>query len=825
MQTILQDLRYSFRRLRKSPGFTFIALLSLALGIGANTAIFSLVSTVLLRPLPVEQPERLAMVYTSMNNGTTDSIFSYPNYQDVRDRNEAFTGLLAYRFTPMSLSHQGSNERVWGYLVSGNYFEVLGVKAMLGRTFLPEEDQTRKSHPVAVMSYGTWQKRFASDPTIAGKTVLLNDRNFTIVGVMPKDFVGTEVAYQAELFVPFMMAEVIQPDSEYLDCRDCDNIFAAGRLKPGVTRQQAEASLQTLMQQLAQEYPNENEGRRVKVMPVGLFLPSIRASVVGLSWVLMVVVLLVLLIACVNLANLLLARATERKKEIAIRLALGAHRWRLLQQLLTESILLSFIGGALGLLLAFAINDYVGKLKLPMDISLTFDLRMDWRVLLFALAASLFTGLLFGLLPALQATKSDLVAGLKDEGSAAGFRRTRLRNALVVAQMALSVLLLLGAGLIVRSLQAAQKMRPGFNPANAVAMTFDVGLQGYDEARGRAFHQQVMERVKSLPGVQTASYTTSLPLSLNYNNNTIYIEGTPPVSAATLPLAVSNSVWPDYFQAMGIALRGRDFTERDNSKESRVAIVNETFARRFWPGQEAIGKRFNFSGPNDPYWEVIGVAGDGKYESLGEEQKIAVYRPMLRSYNTWTTLVARTAGDPQAFIGAIRNEIRQLDPALPISGVKTMQDHMNVPLFPAQVAATVLGSFGVLALVLAAIGVYGVMAYSVSQRTREIGIRIALGALRRDVAQMIVGQGLKLVSLGIAIGLVAAFLLTRFLAVVLYGVSATDPTTFIAIPILLAAIAVLACYLPARRAANVDAMTALRHDRSRTANFPVCCGT
>ena len=812
MQTLLQDLRYSFRRLRKSPGFTFIALLSLALGIGANTAIFSLVNTVLLRPLPVEQPERLVTAYTTMNSGATDSIFSYPNYKDVRDRNDVFTGLLTYRFVPMSLSHQGNNERIWSYLVSGNYFDVLGAKAMLGRTFLPEEDQTKNSHAVAVMSYGTWQKRFASDPAMVGKTVLVNGRNFTIIGVMPKDFVGTEVAYQAELFVPFMMSKVIEPGNDYLECRDCDNIFVVGRLKPNVTRQQAEASLLTVIQQLAKEYPKDNEGRGVKVAPVGLFLPSIRDSVMGFSWVLMAVVGLVLLIACVNLANLLLARATERKKEIAIRLAIGANRWRLVRQLLTESVLLSLLGGVLGLLLAFAINDYVGKIKLPMDISLTFDLRMDWRVMAFALSVSLFTGVLFGLLPALQSTKADLAQSLKDEGSAAGFRRTRLRNSLVVAQMALSVLLLICAGLIVRSLQAAQTMRPGFNPENAAAMTFDVGLQGYDEARGRAFHKQALERVRALPGVRYASLAMALPLSLNYNNNTIYIEGQPPANNANLPLAVSNFVMPDYFAAMGITLRGRDFTERDNTKESRVAIVNETFARRFWPGQEAIGKRFNFGGPEEPYWEVIGVAGDGKYDSLGEDPKIAVYRPMLRDYITWTSLITRTVDDPKAVVGTIRNEIHKLDATLPISGVKTMKEHMNVPLFPAQVAATVLGSFGVLALVLAAIGIYGVMAYSVSQRTREIGIRMALGALRGDVARMIVGQGLKLVVIGVACGLSAAFLLTRFLTVVLYGVSATDLTTFVAVPILLAVVALLACYLPARRAAKVDPMTALRHD-------------
>ncbi len=812
MQTLLQDLRYSLRRLRKSPGFAAIAILSLALGIGANTAIFSLVNTVLLRPLPVTQPDQLVSVYTTMRNGAQDSIFSYPNYKDVRDRNEVFAGLLSYRFSPMSLSHQGNNERIWGYQVSGNYFDVLGVQAMLGRTFLPEEDKTLGSHPVVVLSYGSWQKRFAADPNVVGKTTLINGHSFTIIGVMPKDFVGTEVAYQAEMFVPYMMAKVIEPNNYSLECRDCDNYFAAGRLKPGVTPAQAEASLQALMQRLAQEYPQDNEGRGIKVAPVGLFLPQIRDSVMGLSWVLMAVVGLVLLIACMNLANLLLARATERRKEIAVRLAIGANRGRLIRQLLTESVMLSVLGGALGLVIAFFITDYVGKIKLPMDIALTFDLRVDWRVLVFALGVSIVTGVLFGLLPALQSSKLDLVSSLKDEGSMAGFRRARLRSTLVVAQIAASVLLLLCAGLIVRSLQAAQTMRPGFNPDKALAMTFDVGLQGYDEARGRAFHKQLMERVRALPGVQSASLAMAIPLSLNYNNSTIFIEGQAPTGTANLPLAVSNIVWPEYFKTMGIALRGRDFNERDKEQESRFAIINETFARRFWPGQEAIGKRFNFSGPNDPMWEVVGVAADGKYDSLGEEPKIAVFRPMLRSYSSWTSLVARTNGDPQAMLNTIRNEIRHLDATLPVSGIKTLKDHMKVPLFPAQVAATVLGSFALLALILAAIGIYGVMSYAVSQRTREIGIRMALGALKSDVLKMIVGQGLRLVVIGVAIGLGKAFLLTRFLSVVLYGVSATDAVTFIAIPILLSAVALLACWIPAQRAARVDPIKALRHE-------------
>ncbi|MFN0121121.1 MAG: ABC transporter permease [Blastocatellia bacterium] len=811
MKTLWQDIRFAIRLLRKRPGFTMIAMLTLALGIGANTAIFSLVNTVLLRPLPVERPAELATVQTKWDNGT-DSIFSYPNYRDVRDRNQSFAGLAGYRFVPMSLSYQGTNERIWGYLVSGNYFDVLGVRALHGRTFQPEEDRTKNAHPVAVMSHGCWQRRFGADPAIVGRTIQLNGRAFTVIGVAPPDFVGTEVAFATELFVPLMMAGVIEPGSGWLDDRDSENMFVVGRLKPGVTRARAGQELQPVMQQLAREFPKENAGKALRVGPVGLFLPSIREGVMTFSWVLMAVVALVLLIACVNLANLLVARATERRREIAIRLAMGASRWQLIRQMLTESVLLSLLGGGVGLLLAFWINDLVTKIKLPTDIAIVFDLRMDWRVLAYGMGLSLLTGVIFGLLPAWQASKPDLVPALKDEASASGFRRARLRNALVVAQMALSLLLLICAGLIVRSLQQAQAMRPGFNPENAVAMTFDIALQGYNEARGRAFHKQILERVRQLSGVKSVAITDYVPLSLSFNNSSIYIEGQPAPRSGDMPLAVMSRVTPGFFETMGIALRGRDFTEHDDRTESRFAVVNEEFARRFFPGQDAIGKRFNHSGPNDPYWQIIGVAANGKYNSLGEKQQIAVYRPQLRDYNTYTTLIARTTVSPDTMISAIRQEFRDLDAALPLSDVKTLKQHMSLPLFPARVAGMVLGSFGVLALILAASGIYGVMAYVVSQRTREIGIRMALGASAGTVLRMITTQGMKLILVGMAIGLIAAFFLTRFLSGVLYGVSATDPLTFVVIVALLLVIALLACWIPARRAARVDPLVALRYE-------------
>jgi len=812
METLLHDVRYGLRQLIKHPVFTILAVVSLALGIGANTAIFSLVNTVLLRPLPVKEPSQLIEVYGSLNNGADFSIQSYLNYKDYRDRNDVFSGLFVYRIVVASLSHSGSNERVWGYLASGNYFEVLGVKPILGRSFLAEEDQTPGSHPVVVLSYTCWQKRFAADPAIVGRTILLNNHAFTVIGVAPKGFIGTEVAYAPEYWAPVMMAKVIEPDSRYLDQRDSNNLFMIGRMKPGVTPAQVKASLDAITLQLGKEYPAENEGRGITLSRPGLFIPSIRDASITFAGVLMVIVGLVLLLACVNLANLQLARATSRRKEIAIRLAVGASRGRLIRQLLTEGVLLSLAGGALGLMLAAWINWLVGGIKLPLDVALVFDLPLDWRVLLFALGLSIFTGVVFSLLPALQSSKPPLVPSLKDDAKLGGFRRSRLRNSLVVAQVSLSLVLLVCAGLIVRSLQAAQKMRPGFDTQAAIAISFDVGLQGYEEAKGRAFHHQILERVRAVPGVRAAALTSNLPLALNYNSSIVYLEGQPAVGSGRLPTCIPMSVSPGFFETMGITLRGRDFAENEDKKEARVAVVNETFAKKFFPGIDPIGKRFNFSGPKDPLWQIIGVCSDGKYNTLAETPQPAVFRPQFRDYDTVVTLVARAEGDPRSMIAPLRKEFQEMDPTLPLYDIKTLTEHMKIPLFPARMAANVLGSFGVLALVLAAIGIYGVMSYVVAGRTREIGLRMALGAQLRHVRQLILGQGMILASIGLGLGLVIVFILARFLTSMLYGVSPTDPITFIAITFLLAAVALVACYIPARRAARVDPMVALREE-------------
>ena len=781
MGSILQDLRYGIRMLLKNYGFTTVAILSLALGIGANTAIFSLVNMILLRPLPVANPEQLVSVFPVAKDNEIQA-FSYPNYVDFRDRNEVFSGLFVTRFAPMSLSHDGNNERLWGYLVSGNYFDVLGISAAQGRTFSPEEDRTPLSHPVAVLSHGCWQRRFGADPSLVGKSITLNGHSFTVVGVMPEGFTGSEIAYTPQLWIPVMMQEWIEPGNNWLERRSTQNLFATGRLKPGVSAEQAKASLNVLAQQLGREYPDTNEGQTITLTPPGLIHPIIRGPMVSFTTVLMGTVVLVLLIACTNLANLLLARATERRKEIAIRLALGASRFRLIRQLLTESVLLSLAGGAFGFLLAVWLIDLIMAFKPPVNFPLTIDLKIDMRVFAFSLLVSLLTGVLFGLVPALQATKPELVPALKDVTSQAGARRSRLRSSLIIAQIALSLVLLIAAGLVVRTLQHLQMMGPGFDPENRLTMSVDVGLQGYDKTRGQQFYHQLIERVSSLPGVKSASLADFIPLSLNYNSTDIYVEGQAPVRGANVPTAMDASVGLNYFATLGIPLvEGREFSAQDNEESPRVVIVNETFARRFFPGpnpiESAVGKRVRWRS-DSPLAQIIGVARDGKYFSIAEAPRPFIYFPLLQSYSSNAILLVRTSSDPKAMISSIRSEVQKLDANLPVYDVKTLTEHMGLSLFPARVAATLLGSFGLLALLLAAIGIYGVMSYSVAQRTREIGIRIALGAQPREVLKLVAREGMTMAVLGLVIGLVAAFAVMRLMSSLLYGVSATDPITF-----------------------------------------------
>lgn len=817
MAQLLQDFRYGLRMLARSPIFTIVAVSTLTLGIGANTAIFTLINAILLRPLPVADPARLVSISLEKEQGAGLSLFSYANYKDFCDRNEVLAGLVAHRFAPMNLSRGSSNERVWGYLVSGNYFDVLGVKAALGRTFSPEEDRAPGAHPVAVLSHGCWQQRFGADPGIVSQTIILNGSPFTVIGIAPEGFSGTERLFTAEIWVPSMMQSWIDPGSGGLEPRESAQWFTAGRLKPGVNIAQAQAALNALAADLGREYPQTNEGMIVRLTPPGLVLPSARTAVLGFAGLLMVTVVLVLLIACANLAGLLLARAIERRKEIAIRLALGASRWRLVRQLLTESLLLAVMGGGLGLLFAFWIVDLVMAFIPPLEFAITIDWKMDWRVLIFTLLLTLVTGALFGLIPALQATKTDLVSALKDEASMTGSRRLRLRGGLIVAQVALSFVLLIAAGLMVRSLQRVEMLGPGFETKHLVVMSVNLSLQGYDEARGQEFYRKLVERAESMPGVQSASITSLLPLSLHYLGVDIYVEGQAPARGGNIPEAMQSSVGLNYLTTLGIPIiAGRDFTAQDNKDSPPVAIISETFARRFWPNQSAVGKRFRTRGVEGALIEVIGVAKDSKYFSLSEEPRPFVYRPLLQSYvggsNNDGTLIVRALTDPGIIIAAVRREVQQMDASLPVFGAKTLTEHMRLALFPLRVGAAGVGSFGLLALVLAAVGIYGVIAYAVSQRTREIAIRMAVGATVRDVLKLILSQGLKMIALGIIFGLAGALALSRLIARLLFSVSATDPLTFALVALLLTGVALLACYIPARKATKVDPMVALRHE-------------
>jgi predicted permease len=791
-----------------------VAVLSLALGIGANTAIFSLINTALLRPLPIEEPQRLVALNNTAENRTFPS-FSYPNYKDLRDRNEVFSDLIAYRWTSLNLSRDGVNERLWGYAVSGNYFEALGVRPALGRLISPSDDLSPGAHPVTVVSHKYWIRSFGGDPKVIGKEVIVNGRSYTIIGVAQQGFFGTEVVSAPELWFPMAMQAQLEAGPGWLDRRNVENVFVQGILKPGVGVAQAQTSLNAIALQLEREFPEVNEGKRITLSPPGLVGNAMRGPALGFIGLLMAVVGIVLLLACVNLANLLLARAAERRREIAVRLALGASRFRLVRQLLTESLLLALAGGALGLPPVFWLVKLATAIKTPVNVPFAIEIHVDHRVYIFTFLLSLATGALFGLVPALQATRTDLVPALKDEVSFSGQRRSWLKNGLIVLQIVLSLVLLVGGGLMMRALGRAQTIKLGFDPQRAVEVSFDLRLQGYESAEGREFQKRLLERVRALPGVESAGVADMVPVDLHFSRSSVYIEGQPAPRAARAPVAMSNRVSPGYFQAMGARLlRGRDFIEQDDEKATRVAIVNETFARRFFPGEDAIGKRFSLGSPDAALTQIIGVVEDGKYAGLNEDPKPFVARPIWQSGIGPTSVIVRAAGSQAplpTLIAAVRREAQQLDPHLPVAGA-TLVEKLSLPLLPARITAAALGGFGLLALILAAMGIYGVMSYAVTQRTREIGVRMALGASSTDVLKLVIGQGMTLTLVGVAIGLGAALALTRLMKSLLFGVSATDPLTFAVIAALLAFVTLLACYLPARRATKVDPMVALRQE-------------
>jgi putative ABC transport system permease protein len=817
LSNIIQDIRYAIRQLRAHPGFALIAVLTLALGIGANSAIFSLANALFMRSLPGERPAELVSLYTSDFSGPLYGLTSYRDFIDLQGQNDTLSGLICYTPFPAVLTMGEQTDRVYGEFVSVNYFDVLGLHPQTGRWFLAEEGRDGEIHQVTVISDAMWTRRFQRNPAVIGSTLHLGGGAFTIVGVAPAGFSSLIRGFASDFWVPMAAMDVLQRGSHDLTNRGSRGLFVIGRLRPGVSIDQARANFRVLAAQHHDAYPREWEDRNQQPRVLSLLpesesrvFPMIRGPILGFIAFLMMVVGLVLLIACSNIANLMLARSAARRKEIAVRLSVGASRARLLQQLLTESLLLSLAGGAAGLSVAALTRGALAGFQPPVPVPLALDLHVDGKVLLFTLVIAVGTGLMFGLAPAVQSVRADISDALKNE-SARGMRRGRLRSTLVVAQLALSLLLLIGSGLFLRSLSNASSIDPGFDPKDLLMMSIDLQPQGYEEVAGRALYPEIVDRLKSIPGVTSASLAELIDLGLSNQRRGVTIEGYTPKSGEDMEVAF-NRVGPHFLETMKIGLvRGRSFTEADTEGAPRVAIINQSFANKYLPGQDPIGKRIDASG--DQRWmEVIGITKDGKYRTLGEEPRPFLYLPLYQNYQPSVTFVLRTAANAGATVAAARAEIAALDKTLPVYDVKTGEEHMRFALLPARLAGSLLGILGGLALVLAAIGIYGVMSFSVVQRTREMGIRIALGAPNVKVLGLVVGQGMRLASIGMVIGAAVAVAVTRFAAIFLYGISPTDPLTFFGIAGLLGAVAFLACYIPARRATRVDPMIALRSE-------------
>ena len=820
MQTFWQDLRYGIRMLAKSPGITIVAILALALGIGANTAIFSGVSAFIFRPLPVPEPDRMVRPFEATDDrGTTDS-FSYPDFKDYREQNTVFAGLIAEDMAQAAISTGDQNDVIWGQLVSGNYFDVLGVQPALGRGFAADEDKALGAAPVVVIGHSLWQRRLASDPKIVGKTIELNSRAYSVIGVTPASFKGTKFGLSMDFWAPMMMAEELRRAPELLSDRGSHWMNVVGRLKPGVTLAQASAELSAIAQRLNQSYPNERASTTSVVVRTELDGRWDEAAMVIKSGAAIALAItgLILLIACANVANLLLARAASRRKEIGVRLALGASRARLIRQLLTESLLLSVLGGVFGLLLAYWVTGLMQGFIPVLPYNVLNDLfALDARALFFTLIVSIATGMIFGLAPAWHASNPEIIPVLKGDANAGQEgkrRRFTLRNSLVVAQVALSLVVLVCGGLFIKSFRNAQKMDPGFAARGVLLVSLNPELMGYDEERTKNFFTQLIERAGSVPGVQAASVGRLVPLSDSSNSSgPILKEGETLAPGSPGRNIMNNVVSPGHFQTLQISMiAGRDFEERDRKGAPRVVIINERMAQMLWPGESAVGKRI-FIGPNSPdAIEVVGVAKTGKYRTLAEDPKPYYYSPMAQRGASGMTLMVRTPGDPRSLVGPIHNEVQALDRRIPLFAIRTMDEHMTWALWGPNMAATLALGFGVVALLLSAVGLYSVMAYIVSQRTREVGIRMALGARRADVLKLITSEGMKMASIGVVIGFVLSLALARVLSSVLIGVSTYDVTTFILVPLLLAAVAFVACLLPARRATKVNPLVALRYE-------------
>jgi putative ABC transport system permease protein len=803
MRSFLRDIHYGARMLVRRPVFTVVVVLTLALGIGATTAIFSVVNAVLLRSLPYPEPERLVVLAEKTRAGRRMGV-AYPNYLDLRERAQSFAEMAGFRNAERNLSGVEKPVRLEGREVSWNFFRMLGAQPQLGRLFVADDEKPGAARTV-ILGHAAWLEQFGGDPAVVGKGVTLNGNIYTVIGVMPAGF---EFFRRDDLFVP-LTASLQHGDEGRGNHSDLEVL---ARLKDGVSLRQAAAEMDTLAAQLERAYPATNSGEGV--LTDGL-LDRFASDVRRTLWVLFGAVGFVLLIACVNVANLLLVRGAERKKEIALRAALGAGRARLVRQLLSESLPLALLSGLTGLLLGVWMTEWLVRLA-PDGVPRLNQARPDTTVLLFTSGVTLLTGLLFGLLPAWQSAHHDLQTTLKEGGrSTTGAARERVRKGLLVAEVGLSLVLLVGAGLMLRTFYGLTRVDPGFEPDNLLTMQLNLPGDSYDMARARRFYDECVARVGAVPGVRAAALTQSLPIDGSRWNSVFIVEGKPVPPRAELPSAAFTPVSAGFFQAMGIRLlKGRAFTEADADGKPTVTVVNETMARRFWPGEDPIGKRLKQGWPEDqtPWREVVGVVSDVKTNGVDQKTPLQAYLPLAQRPANSVALVVRASGNPLSLATAAERAVHEVDKDLPVSDVRSMDQLMSGAIARQRLTLALLLGFGLLALVLAAVGIYGVISYSVSLRTHEFGVRMALGACAGDVLRLVVGQGLRLTLAGVALGLLCAFGLTRWMESLLFGVRATDPLTFAAIPALLTCVALLACYLPARRAAKVDPMVALRYE-------------
>ena len=808
---MLRDLRLAWRLFIKNPAFTAIVVTTLALGIGLNSAVFSAVDALLLRPLPgVRAPNEVVQLYRSWPGDMKYGSNSVPHYLSLREKTtDVFSDVAAWDFEEFSISTQSRPQRALGQMVSANFFALLGVQPGKGRLFLPEEDIGRGAHAVVVLSEPTWKTMFGGDPAIIGRQIVLNGRSYTVIGVAPGEFRGIISIVQPALWIPLMQWNDVRPgNAASFEHRDNNNMNVIARLKPGVTVAQARTRLAALVTELRSVYPDDYKQNGITLVPqseAGVH-PMFRSTEVGLSAVVMAVVVILLLIACVNVANLFLARARDRAREMAIRLSLGARRGVLLRQLLIESLFFAGVAGVAGLAVAAWAIGLTNRIQIPFDIGFSAGLRLSPSVLVFTIGASVITGLLFGIAPALQATRPSLVPALKGEAPA-GRSRARASSGLVVAQMALSIVLLVCAGLFLRNLRAATTIDKGFDSSHQLIANVDPSLQGYDQPRTEEFYRRITERLTATSGVRGVTTASRVPLGLSNNDWGVTIPGYTP-SPNEMMSVRNNMVSQGYFETMHIPItKGRALDARDDASAQKVTVINQHFADHFWPGQDPIGRIVHTGGADHT---VIGVVPTGKYERLGEDPISYMYFSQRQHFEAGRFIQVRTTGDPAAFMPTLRAEVAALDAEIPLADVRTMEAHLGIALFPARLTGAVLGIFGLLGLGLAAIGIYGVMAYAVAQRTREIGIRMAIGAGRGDVMRLLMRQGLALVATGLVIGIALAVGAAKLASSQLYGSGGFDAVTFAAVPLVLICVAALAIWIPSRKASGLDPVDALR---------------